>query len=128
MFTARRVVNSSFMNLSICVSIAICLLFCCRSTRLSSPKELSIVGRWDLMDYSIDYVELSFYQDSSSIITSRSDTIFRYKYWVTNGYLALVDEFNDTTRDKIMKLTDSLLYLETLRKSEKIHRYRRIPQ
>jgi len=78
------------------------------------------------MQHFIEYGTIEFKKDSYSVVSSRIDTIFRYKYWVADGYLTLVDEKNDTTRDKILTLNNSLLYLESLRKSKEIHRYRKV--
>ena len=78
------------------------------------------------MEEAIDYMVIEFNKDSTSVFSGKSDTILRYNYWIKDSILVLVDENNDTTRNKIIRLDKRYLTLNSVRRISKIRHYQKV--
>jgi hypothetical protein len=85
-----------------------------------NQKTSSILGNWVLTNSQINYPEIQFNLDSSAIFYSYGDTIYRYKYYVQNNFLYLIDFEQNKTRFKIEKLDNiHLVFSNFLEQKEK---------
>jgi len=95
-----------------------CILFLlsCSYLRISNPtkSDKRIVGRWCLTTNQTNYPSITFRNDSLSIFDSRGDTIYWFKYYVSNSVLWLIQPNGELNGNRIMKLSKDSLIFETL--------------
>jgi len=84
----------------------------------------NLIGCWKLKDNGMSYVQLYFKKDSTAIVTSRADTIYRFSYWADKNYLIL--EAKDRLyKCPIIECSDSTLSFKDEIINNKILNYRR---
>lgn len=99
------------------ILIILFLLISCDKT----PKQFSsILGEWILTTSQINYPIIQFNSDSTAIFSSRGDTIYRYKYYVQDDFLYLIDNEKNKNQFKIEKLDSlNLVFSNLLDNNEK---------
>lgn len=73
-----------------------------------------ILGRWCSTSNTADYPHLTFEKDGYVIFDCKIDTVFGLKYSLDNNYLLVTPTDKPINRNKILKLTQDSLILETL--------------
>ena len=98
-------------------SIIILFGFLCVSCNITKQVEnnnSTIVGIWCSKSSAADYPHLSFREDNYVIFDCKIDTIFGLKYSINDNYLLLKTKDKLVIKNKILKLTQDSLVLETL--------------
>lgn len=97
----------------------------------SSPAPpTALAGRWRYSTpEDINYPELIF-QDSTLILTSRADTLYRFQFHLDSEQqvLQLTDGQGKQWRVNILKANADSLVLDNLHEKAGVQRYRRIPE
>ena len=86
----------------------------CITTKHMEYSSNTIIGRWCSISNTADYPHLTFRQDGYVIFDCKIDTVFGLKYSIHDNYLQLMPENKPITKNKILKLTQDSLVLETL--------------
>lgn len=107
--------------------IIIVFLTSCYSSKnfyVNKAKD-SIIGKWCLTNNQINYPSIIFNEDSTCILNSLSDTVYRFKYYLKNKDLYITMNKNNVVINRILKFTnDSLIFENLLEKSNSQTYYR----
>lgn len=85
-----------------------------KSSTNNSISDNEILGRWCSKLNTADYPHLTFRQDGYVIFDCKIDTVFGLKYTVNRNYLLITPTNKPINSNKILKLTQDSLILETL--------------
>lgn len=86
----------------------------CSTTKQTKYNGDTIIGRWCSISKTADYPHLTFRQYGYVTFDCKIDTVFGLKYIIHNNYLQLMPENKPLIKNKIFKLTQDSLVLETL--------------
>ena len=102
------------MNKNKVTITAYLLLFihCCYS-----QQKKNIVGTWYLKEEHVSYSILHFYDDSTAKFSTIVDTVYRFRYYVSNGFLYTRDRLHQVDSFPIIKLNKRKLVFENFRES-----------
>ena len=66
-----------------------------------------LYGEWTLVDgeHQVNYPDIEFFADSSAILYSQADTIYRFTYFIRNDSLYLTDIYGKMYVSRIRKLS-----------------------
>jgi hypothetical protein len=105
-------------------AVLVFLLCSCSTKQIAND---SIFGVWRLQskDSSLNYPSVSFYKDSSAVLTSRADTIYRYQYRVGDNSIIFKDLDGKESEFKILELNSSTLVFENLFEHKEKQVYKR---
>lgn len=103
------------------------LLTSCANSKALINKNL-IIGSWCLPKdklKEINYGRIDLSKDSVIVMRSRADTIYSFKFIVSENELLIVKSPTDTVKNHILKMTpDSLVLSSLMEKSSKQVYYR----
>ncbi len=92
-------------------SLSLLCLFFFKALAAQEIDQRQLRGTWYLAMPHGNHPSIAFYGKDDVILTSRGDTIYRFKYRLSTDTLYLTDVFKRTVVDKILKLrNDSLLF------------------
>lgn len=94
--------------------IFIITIVCCACSTPVHEKSSDIYGKWCLTTDQINYPEIRFSSDSIAIFSSKMDTTYRYKYYVDDSYLYIIQLNLSTQKNRILQLTRDSLVFESL--------------
>lgn len=101
----------------ISLTLSLFLFFSCKSKTEIDPQ--AITGCWELVSKDvkpIEYINLSFYKDSTAIFDCLTDTVIYLRYKVHKDSLYLKDLNNNCTRDLVLSLDSNTFCLGSLKK------------
>lgn len=98
------------------IILYILLTLSCTPTKNIQKNILSknIIGRWCLTVNQTNYPSITFREDSLAIFDSRGDTVYRFKYYLSESDLFLVQPTSEVRKNHILSLTKDSLIFETL--------------
>lgn len=107
-------------------SFAVLIFFLCSCSTKQIAKD-DILGEWRLQskESPINYPSVSFDKDSSAVLTSRADTIYRYQYRVGDNSIIFKDLDGKESEFKILELNGSTLVFENLFEHKEKQVYKR---
>ncbi len=87
--------------------------------RQHNSDSSNIVGNWCLIpsvlyQYQLNYDKITFYKDSISVLSSRMDTVYGYKYYLHGNSIYFKTTNTNVSEYKIKKLTHDTLVFNSL--------------
>lgn len=102
--------------------IIIVLVICSCSPSLKEEIDSNkILGKWCSKSYD-KYLSLTFKRNGGAVFDSKYDTVYYFSYALDRNYLSLN---GSASRNRILKLTQDSLILETLLEFNTIQAYHR---
>jgi hypothetical protein len=103
------------------------VIFSC-TVKHSNVNKTLILGTWNLSSYnnSINYVQISFYEDSLAIFRSKADTIYRFKFYVEKNCLHIKSNNGNKEYYLINKLDSEKLVFNSLRENKSVQTYKKL--
>ena len=91
-----------------------------------SSKDI-LYGEWALVDgeHQVNYPNIEFFADSSAILYSQADTIYRFTFYTRNDTLFLVDVYGKRYVNRIKKLTNNTIVFDGIADVDKKQTYKR---
>ena len=91
-----------------------------------SSKDI-LYGEWALVDgeHQVNYPNIEFFADSSAILYSQADTIYRFTFYTRNDTLFLVDVYGKRYVNRIKKLTNNTIVFDGIADVDKEQTYKR---
>ena len=72
-----------------------------------------LYGEWELVGKEqVNYPNIEFLKDSSAVLHSQADTIYRFTFFIRNDTLVLVDINGNKHVNKICELNDKTVVLD----------------
>ncbi len=84
-----------------------------------------ILGTWHLTANQINYPTITF-SNGDATLTSKGDTIYRYKYYLQNNDIIFVDVYNNKFKSHIKKISKDTLIFNSLLANKSIQVYEKI--
>ena len=86
-----------------------------------------LCGEWTLMDgeEQVVYPEIEFSKDSSAVLYSQADTLYRFTYFVKNDSLHLIDVNGKEYVNQIRELSDQKVVFEGIADMDKEQTYKK---
>ena len=76
-------------------------------------SEDMLYGEWELVGKEqVNYPNIEFLKDSSAVLHSQADTIYRFTFFIRNDSLVLVDINGNKHVNKICELNDKTVVLD----------------
>lgn len=76
-------------------------------------SEDMLYGEWELVEKEqVNYPNIEFLKDSSAVLYSQADTIYRFTFFIRNDSLVLVDINGNKHVNKICELNDKTVVLD----------------
>ena len=112
-------------SIIIIIIVAILCYSCSTSSKINGGGS-RIIGTWCLLNTNeINYPTIIFRADSFAIFHSKMDTVYRFKYFVQENYLHLIQPNREIKKDMILKITQDSLIFSTLLEHKKKQVYYR---
>lgn len=85
-----------------------------------------LYGEWELVEKEqVNYPNIEFLKDSSAVLHSQADTIYRFTFFIRNDSLVLVDINGNKHVNKICKLKDKTVVLDGIADVHEKQTYKR---
>ena len=89
-------------------------------------SEDMLYGEWELVGKEqVNYPNIEFLKDSSAILHSQADTIYRFTFFIRNDSLVLVDINGNKHVNKICELNDKTVVLDGIADVHEKQTYKR---
>ena len=89
-------------------------------------SEDMLYGEWELVEKEqVNYPNIEFLKDSSAVLYSQADTIYRYTFFIRNDSLVLVDINGYKHVNKICELNDKTVVLDGIADVHEKQTYKR---
>ena len=106
---------SSWGNIYIYILITLFTLPACAPQKKHNiiVSEDMLYGEWELVGKEqVNYPNIEFLKDSSAVLYSQADTIYRFTFFIRNDSLVLVDINGNKHVNKICELNDKTVVLD----------------
>lgn len=85
-----------------------------------------LYGEWELVGKEqVNYPNIEFLKDSSAVLHSQADTIYRFTFFIRNDSLVLVDINGNKHVNKICELNDKTVVLDGIADVHEKQTYKR---
>ena len=89
-------------------------------------SEDMLYGEWELVEKEqVNYPNIEFLKDSSAVLHSQADTIYRFIFFIRNDSLVLVDINGNKHVNKICELNDKTVVLDGIADVHEKQTYKR---
>lgn len=89
-------------------------------------SEDMLYGEWELVGKEqVNYPNIEFLKDSSAVLHSQADTIYRFTFFIRNDSLVLVDINGNKHINKICELNDKTVVLDGIADVHEKQTYKR---
>lgn len=89
-------------------------------------SEDMLYGEWELVEKEqVNYPNIEFLKDSSAVLHSQADTIYRFTFFIRNDTLVLVDINGNKHVNKICELNDKTVVLDGIADVHEKQTYKR---
>lgn len=89
-------------------------------------SEDMLYGEWELVEKEqVNYPNIEFLKDSSAVLYSQADTIYRFTFFILNDSLVLVDINGNKHVNKICELNDKTVVLDGIADVHEKQTYKR---
>ena len=89
-------------------------------------SEDMLYGEWELVEKEqVNYHNIEFLKDSSEVLHSQADTIYRFTFFIRNDSLVLVDINGNKHVNKICELNDKTVVLDGIADVHEKQTYKR---
>ena len=89
-------------------------------------SEDMLYGEWELVGKEqVNYPNIEFLKDSSAVLHSQADTIYRFTFFIQNDSLVLVDINGNKHVNKICELNDKTVVLDGIADVHEKQTYKR---
>lgn len=89
-------------------------------------SEDMLYGEWELVGKEqVNYPNIEFLKDSSAVLHSQADTIYRFTFFIRNDTLVLVDINGNKHVNKICELNDKTVVLDGIADVHEKQTYKR---
>lgn len=89
-------------------------------------SEDMLYGEWELVGKEqVNYPNIEFLKDSSAVLHSQADTIYRFTFFLRNDSLVLVDINGNKHINKICELNDKTVVLDDIADVHEKQTYKR---
>ena len=89
-------------------------------------SEDMLYGEWELVGKEqVNYPNMEFLKDSSAVLHSQADTIYRFTFFIRNDSLVLVDINGNKHVNKICELNDKTVVLDGIADVHEKQTYKR---
>ena len=89
-------------------------------------SEDMLYGEWELVEKEqVNYPNIEFLKDSSAVLHSQADTIYRFTFFIRNDSLVLVDINGNKHVNKICELNDKTVVLDGIADVHEKQTYKR---
>ena len=89
-------------------------------------SEDMLYGEWELVEKEqVNYPNIEFLKDSSAVLHSQADTIYRFTFFIRNDSLVLVDINGNKHVNKICELNDKTVVLDGITDVHEKQTYKR---
>lgn len=89
-------------------------------------SEDMLYGEWELVEKEqVNYPNIEFLKDSSAVLHSQADTIYRFTFFIRNDSLVLVDINGNKDVNKICELNDKTVVLDGIADVHEKQTYKR---
>ena len=89
-------------------------------------SEDMLYGEWELVGKEqVNYPNIEFLKDSSAVLHSQADTIYRFTFFIRNDSLVLVDINGNKHVNKICELNDKTVALDGIADVHEKQTYKR---
>ena len=89
-------------------------------------SEDMLYGEWELVGKEqVNYPNIEFLKDSSAVLHSQADTIYRFTFFIRNDSLVLVDINGNKHVNKICELNDKTVVLDGIADVHEKQTYKR---
>ena len=119
---------SSRGNLYIYILITLFTLPACAPQKKHNiiVSEDMLYGEWELVEKEqVNYPNIEFLKDSSAVLHSQADTIYRFTFFIRNDSLVLVDINGNKHVNKICELNDKTVVLDGIADVHEKQTYKR---
>ena len=86
-----------------------------------------LLGDWELIggNKQVNYPNIEFLADSTAVLYSQADTLYRFKYFVRADSLYLIDIKGGKYINRIKKITDKTAIFDGIASVKKEQKYKR---
>ena len=119
---------SSRGNIYIYILITLFTLLACAPQKKHNiiVSEDMLYGEWELVGKEqVNYPNMEFLKDSSAVLHSQADTIYRFTFFIRNDSLVLVDINGNKHVNKICELNDKTVVLDGIADVHEKQTYKR---
>ncbi len=119
---------SSRGNIYIYILITLFTLLACAPQKKHNiiVSEDMLYGEWELVGKEqVNYPNIEFLKDSSAVLHSQADTIYRFTFFIRNDSLVLVDINGNKHVNKICELNDKTVVLDGIADVHEKQTYKR---
>lgn len=119
---------SSWGNIYIYILITLFTLPACAPQKKHNiiVSEDMLYGEWELVGKEqVNYPNIEFLKDSSAVLHSQADTIYRFTFFIRNDTLVLVDINGNKHVNKICELNDKTVVLDGIADVHEKQTYKR---
>ena len=119
---------SSWGNIYIYILITLFTLPACAPQKKHNiiVSEDMLYGEWELVEKEqVNYPNIEFLKDSSAVLHSQADTIYRFTFFIRNDSLVLVDINGNKHVNKICELNDKTVVLDGIADVHEKQTYKR---
>lgn len=119
---------SSRGNIYIYILITLFTLLACAPQKKHNiiVSEDMLYGEWELVEKEqVNYPNIEFLKDSSAVLHSQADTIYRFTFFIRNDSLVLVDINGNKHVNKICELNDKTVVLDGIADVHEKQTYKR---
>ena len=119
---------SSWGNIYIYILITLFTLPACAPQKKHNiiVSEDMLYGEWELVEKEqVNYPNIEFLKDSSAVLHSQADTIYRFTFFIRNDSLVLVDINGNKHVNKICELNDKTVLLDGIADVHEKQTYKR---
>lgn len=119
---------SSWGNIYIYILITLFTLPACAPQKKHNiiVSEDMLYGEWELVEKEqVNYPNIEFLKDSSAVLYSQADTIYRFTFFIRNDSLVLVDINGNKHVNKICELNDKTVVLDGIADVHEKQTYKR---
>ena len=119
---------SSRGNIYIYILITLFTLLACAPQKKHNiiVSEDMLYGEWELVGKEqVNYPNIEFLKDSSAVLHSQADTIYRFTFFIRNDPLVLVDINGNKHVNKICELNDKTVVLDGIADVHEKQTYKR---
>ena len=119
---------SSRGNIYIYILITLFTLLACAPQKKHNiiVSEDMLYGEWELVEKEqVNYPNIEFLKDSSAVLYSQADTIYRFTFFIRNDSLVLVDINGNKHVNKICELNDKTVVLDGIADVHEKQTYKR---
>ena len=119
---------SSWGNIYIYILITLFTLPACAPQKKHNiiVSEDMLYGEWELVGKEqVNYPNIEFLKDSSAVLHSQADTIYRFTFFIRKDTLVLVDINGNKHVNKICELNDKTVVLDGIADVHEKQTYKR---